>query len=355
MAALVYRGRELFLHAMRRLFSSSGSGRLQRIAHSWSLTIFSILAVATSIFQGIQLAVAPPNFDVARVAGTAETLFLFLVLLLATIRWRGSERSVLAAVGTFALGMIARMLPFTFAELLSNALIELALVLVLAYLLVPAVAQIARIRRVIRSVRERTGSHLGAIRGELGMTAAPIAPDLRPALIAGLVISFFLALSTFKQSSWHLVGAQMGSIIWNAHVMGGDFVRDRYALVDPFIGAHSQAVTVAILDSPFLTFLKLLHPGALNGPGIMNVVGVLSVWGVLTAGTLVARAICGNATAASGAMLAFLALPLGFALRFAAPLDLVLPLIMLTYVLSNAPRPGITYIADLSMLLAVMN
>lgn len=312
--------------------------RWRRLRRSFWFVTFSLLAVVSSILPAIGGSPKP--------TAVMSSIFFAVAGAFAITLWpeRRRERLVWVSLEIFGAAVLLRALPFDIAAAVSDALITLAMVLLVAYLCAGAIlsvpVRLEKLRHWWPHIVERANR----------ISEAREASLPRVAIIVALAIGLFFSLPRPGAQTWSLLGSSTGSPVWNAHVISSNLVVSSHGLLDSLIvSGRGRASPVAIPDAPILDALKFLHPGALNGPFIVNFVALIGLFGLLVAGVLFVDNFCANRYAGAGALLLFATLPLSFSARFAAPLDLIVPVALCAYIIA---RPGQQVLAAVIAFLA---
>ncbi|PZR59021.1 MAG: hypothetical protein DLM50_01960 [Candidatus Meridianibacter frigidus] len=302
---------------MRRRFSL----RWPWPKRSFWVVFFSLLGVLSSL--------VPQIGGTPKPTAVLSSLFFAAAGALAVAMWPMLQELLLwFALAIFGAAVLLRVITSDVASAISDGLITLAIVYVAAYLCAAPILTVpARLeklrgwwpRLVLIPVRP---SHVVAL-------SLP-----RAAVAAALTIGILFVIPRGAAQTWSLMGVSTGSPVWNAHVIASNLSVSGRALLDPLIvSSAGNASPVSIPESPVLNALKFLHPGALNGPFVVNLLTLIGLFGLLVAGTRFVDNFCNNCYASAASLLLFATLPLGYNLRFAAPLDLIVPVALCAYVI----------------------
>ncbi|MHB8703200.1 MAG: hypothetical protein ACYC8W_03490 [Candidatus Tyrphobacter sp.] len=291
---------------------------------------------ARGVLAVLLLAAAVVSSLFGLTVGLVQTLILLCYLAL-MVSWYRDNREELLRWGTYLVGsgIVLGVVQIPTVDEVADTLMSVGICLIASYVaLILTSLLLLHVRRIPDASRAASVgfkawlSH--ASRPTVAEPGVPLGGAFYLALAISIGLSAILAVSAgLSGGPWRLIGPGVGSSVWNVHVLEAPMLRVGHQLLDAsVISRGGTAAFVAIPDSPLLDALKLLHPGNLSGPAVINLVIVLSVWGFLVGAFMFLRIWVRDTYACAAAALLLLGLPLGYDIRTAAPLDMVLPLLV---------------------------
>lgn len=262
---------------------------------------------------------------------------LLLGLALIAVRFFREDRAglVKSALICLGLGITLRIFNNPIAQVVSDSVIAVSMTVVAVYLIGPPLVRfVIRSRLMLREATNLLVRTTSAAPESAGSADSAVVRISIPFVVAAAAILLILIAGPQR-----LVGAESAQLQWNAHIITSHLVREATHLKDPSIGlSGTSGVFVTVPDSLLLSGLKLVYPyawaqsvanrGALFGFGLF----------VLAAVLFLEKLSLGRAEAIAATVL-FLLLPVGLEPRFAAPLDLSIPLLTATLLMSVRADP----------------